>query len=100
MKNTSKLAGALNGAGARTAAPAVEHPDPPGLPGQDHPKTVSASRVGTVAITVHHPEIVRRTLKALAGEEGRHVDDMVAEALNLLFAKFRKPEVAPRKSSK
>ena len=58
------------------------------------------SRRTTKAITVHFPEEVRRQLKALAGEEGRHVDDMVAEALNLLFAKYRKGEVAPRKANK
>jgi hypothetical protein len=40
---------------------------------------------------------VRRQLKALAGEEGRAVEDMVAEALNLMFARYRKPEIAPVK---
>jgi hypothetical protein len=35
---------------------------------------------------VHHPEGVRRQLKALAAEQGRNVEDMVGEALNLLFA--------------
>jgi len=58
------------------------------------------SRVGTKPITVHYPEIVRRQLKALAGEQGRDVADMVAEGLNLLFAKYRKPEIAPRKLNK
>ena len=59
-----------------------------------------ASRRDTAAITVHYPEPVRRQLKILASEEGRNVDDMVAEALNLLFARYRKPEIAPRKVSK
>lgn len=58
------------------------------------------SRRDTAAITVHYPEPVRRQLKVLASEEGRHVDDMVAEALNLLFARYRKPEIAPRKAAK
>ena len=58
------------------------------------------SREHTAAITVHYPEPVRRQLKVLASEEGRHVDDMVAEALNLLFARYRKPEIAPRKATK
>jgi hypothetical protein len=52
------------------------------------------------AITVHFPEEVRRQLKAMAGEQGRDVADMVAEALNLLFAKYRRPELAPRKTPK
>ena len=62
--------------------------------------TRQPSRRDTAAITVHYPEPVRRQLKVLASEEGRHVDDMVAEALNLLFARYRKPEIAPRKASK
>ena len=56
------------------------------------------SRQDTKAITVHFPEEVRRQLKAMAGEQGRYIDDMVAEAFNLLFAKYRKAEIAPRKS--
>jgi hypothetical protein len=55
------------------------------------------SRVDTRAITVHFPEEVRRQLKAMAGEQGRDVSDMVAEALNMLFSKYHRPEVAPRK---
>ena len=58
------------------------------------------SRLNTAAITVHYPEPVRRQLKILASEEGRTMDDMVAEALNLLFARFRKAEIAPRKEVK
>jgi hypothetical protein len=34
----------------------------------------------------------------MAAEEGRSMEDMVAEALNLLFALHRRPELAPRKS--
>jgi len=60
-------------------------------------RPLQLSRRQTKAITVHFPEEVRRQLKALAGEQGRHVDDMVAEALNLLFARYRKAEIAPRK---
>jgi signal recognition particle GTPase len=66
------------------------------------PETVVArpqiSRLGTKPITVHHLEEVRRQLKALAGEQGRAVEDVVAEAFNLLFAKYRKPEIAPVKA--
>jgi hypothetical protein len=61
------------------------------------PRPLQPSRRQTKAITVHFPEEVRRQLKALAGEEGRAVEDMVAEALNLMFARYRKPEIAPVK---
>jgi predicted HicB family RNase H-like nuclease len=58
------------------------------------------SRRDTKAITVHFPEEVRRQLKSMAAEEGRSMEDMIAEALNLLFVSYRKPELAPRKSGK
>ena len=63
-------------------------------------QTKQLSRRDTAAITVHYPEPVRRQLKVLASEEGRTMDDMVAEALNLLFARYRKGEIAPRKDAK
>jgi len=55
------------------------------------------SRRGTKAITVHFPEEVRRQLKAMAGEQGRDVSDLIAEGLNLLFARYNRLEIAPRK---
>jgi|HubBroStandDraft_3_1064219.scaffolds.fasta_scaffold406733_1 hypothetical protein len=50
-----------------------------------------AFKSGAPKITVHRPE-------AVAAEQNRTVDDMVAEALNLLFAKYRKAEIAPRET--
>jgi hypothetical protein len=104
MKKAGALASALRDSGATVASPAPVHaPSPP-------PRTAPAvleragatqtSRLGTKAITVHFPEEVRRQLKTLAAEEGRNIEDMVAEALNLLFAKYRKAELAPRKAAK
>lgn len=58
------------------------------------PTKPQASRVGMKAITVYHPEIVHRTLKIIAAEEGRTVEDLTAEAFNLLFRTYRKAEVA------
>jgi len=43
---------------------------------------------------------VRRQLKAMAGEQGRDVADLVAEGLNLLFARYQRAELAPRKFNK
>ena len=54
------------------------------------------SRVGTVPITGHFPEEVRKQLKILAITEGKTVQLMMAEALNELFAKYGKPEIAPK----
>lgn len=104
MKKTGALASALRSSGATlpaaSIAPAIQEEPPTQERMTVAPKPLQPSRRDTKAITVHFPEVVRRQLKALAGEQGRHVDDMVAEALNLLFVKCRKPEVAPRKVTK
>jgi Antitoxin-like ribbon-helix-helix len=97
MKKAGALANALRSNGGNVAAPApspssvVPEATPPGM------EKAQPSRRETKPITVHFPEQVRRQLKALAAEEGRHVEDMVAEGLNLLFARYRRPEIAPRK---
>ncbi len=62
---------------------------------EEAPRKVQPSRQQTKAITVHYPPPVRQQLKILAAEQGRTIDDMVAEALNDLFVKYRKPEIAP-----
>lgn len=102
MKKAGALASALRSSGATLPAVSIAHeePLPRGSEAVVGVRPVQPSRRETKAITVHFPEEVRRQLKALAGEQGRHVDDMVAEALNLLFAKYRKAEIAPRKVSK
>lgn len=56
-------------------------------------------REGTVAITAHLPPGVRQQLKAIALEQGTTVQNLVAEALNDLFAKHGKPEIAPVEAS-
>ena len=118
MKKAGALASALRSSGATVASPAAT-PEPAPLPAvpmalaSERAMAPTAelvparpgpaaqpSRAGTKAITVHFPEEVRRQLKTLAAEEGRNIDDMVAEALNLLFVKYRKAELAPRKANK
>ena len=102
---SSSLKNALGRSGGKLAGVTSAPPDVvaqaeavsvPSMP----PAVRQPSRRDTAAITVHYPEPVRRQLKVLASEEGRNVDDMVAEALNLLFARYRKAEIAPRKASK
>ena len=96
MKKPTALASALRNSGATVAAsPAPERPAPPEtLPAS------ALSRRDTKAITVHFPEEVRRQLKSMAAEEGRSMEDMIAEALNLLFVRYRRTELAPRKAGK
>lgn len=98
----------MNTAGTVSGALGGDHPSAaaadPAEDGSSAPAAVQPgaqpSRTGTKAITVHFPEAVRRQLKAMAGEQGRDVADVVAEGLNLVFVKYQKPPLAPRKSYK
>lgn len=49
----------------------------------------------TSPITVHFPKQVRDQIKILAIEKDTTLHALVAEALNDLFAKYGKPEIAP-----
>jgi hypothetical protein len=97
MKKAGALASALHRSGATVAAaiPVAANEPAPVTIEPAAPKAAQPSRKGTKPITVHHPEEVRRQLKTLAAEQGRNIEDMVAEAFNLLFAKYRKAEFAP-----
>ncbi len=98
MKKPNALANALRNSGSTVAA-SPEASEPVAPPLAALPRAQAPSRQATKAITVHFPEDVRRQLKSMAAEQGRSMEDMVGEGLNLLFARYRKPELAPRKSS-
>jgi hypothetical protein len=51
---------------------------------------------GAKPITVHFPQPVRDQLRLIAAEQGRPMQSVIAEAYNDLFAKYGKPEIAPR----
>jgi hypothetical protein len=53
------------------------------------------SRAGAVQVAAFFPEGVRAQLKMMAAEQRRDVQDLLAEGLNLIFAKYGKPEIAP-----
>ena len=53
------------------------------------------TRVGTKQVAAHFPEDVAWQLRALAVDRKTTVQNLLAEALNDLFAKYGKPEVAP-----
>ncbi len=96
MKKPGALASALRNSGSIVAASLQTNVKV--APPSDPPRQPTApSRLATKAITLHFPESVRRQLKSLAAEEGRSMEDMAAEAFNLLFARYRKAEIAPRK---
>lgn len=102
MAKQSALGAALRSTkAARPPAPAAAaRPVPPAADATafdvQRPKApVPPSRVGTKAITVHFSSDVRRQLKSLAADLELDVQDLVAEGLNLVFAKYGRPEIAP-----
>ena len=52
-------------------------------------------RAGTKAVTGHFPPAVRQQLRLLAAEQDRTMESLLAEALNMLFSAYNKPEIAP-----
>ena len=52
------------------------------------------SRRGKKAITGYYDPAVRQQLAVLAAEEGRSQNDLLAEALNMLFERYRKSPIA------
>ena len=58
-------------------------------------KIASRTRIGTKQIAAHFPEDVAWQLRALAVDRKTTVQNLMAEALNDLFAKHGKPEIAP-----
>lgn len=70
--------------------PAVP-PEAPAMTGRAAPRT----RIGTKQIAAHFPEDVAWQLRALAVDRKTTVQNLMAEALNDLFAKYGKPELAP-----
>lgn len=86
------LAGLRKAAGS-ARAPIANDDTLPVLP----TPVIPAAKADKAAITVHLPKVVRLQLKALSAEQDRTMEDLVCEALNMMFAHYGKPEVAPRK---
>ena len=68
---------------------------PAPLNGEAVSRVTSRTRVGTKQIAAHFPEDVAWQLRGLAVDRKTTVQNLMAEALNDLFAKYGKPEVAP-----
>jgi hypothetical protein len=58
------------------------------------PKLVAPSRSGRVLIGGHFAPEVQTALKIIAAEERTTIQALLAEAINTVFAKRHKPEVA------
>lgn len=92
----SALASAAGSVRARPQ-PSVQDNTPPVIEEAPRPTrtAVAPSRAGTKPITGFYPGEVRVQLKVLSAEKGRSMESMLAEALNDLFAKYGKAEIAP-----
>lgn len=97
MSKRPNIAEAMREVAGSIRARPVAVPDPaPAVPeGRNAQRSAQPSRAGTKAITGHFPPAVRYQLKLLAAEQGRTMEDMLAEGLNMLFAAYNKPEIAP-----
>ena len=54
------------------------------------------SRVGKTNVTGYFPSSVKKQLRILAADRDTTIQELLAEALNDLFAKHGRPEIAPR----
>ncbi|MEQ1864533.1 MAG: ribbon-helix-helix domain-containing protein [Micropepsaceae bacterium] len=70
--------------------PARRQPAPQATP----PKAVTPSRSGRVLIGGHFAPEVQTALKIIAAEERTTIQNLLAEGINTVFAKRKKPEIA------
>src|SRR3954447_4238035 len=84
-------------AAAGSTRAAQDAPMAPSAPPGDHEnsRTKPWTRIGTKQVAAHFPEDVAWQLRGLAVDRKTTVQNLLAEALNDLFAKYGKPEVAP-----
>ena len=66
---------------------------PPG--GSGSAETSVVSREGKINVSAYFPPEVKASLRLVQAKRGGKVQDLLAEALNLLFAKYNVPESAP-----
>ena len=83
---------------AAFASAAIPRPDPVEAATAPAPRRTSeppqSSRAGKVQIQGYFPKEARRSLKTLAAAQDRTAEDLLAEALNLLFKRYGLDEVA------
>ncbi len=98
MSKQPDLAAVLKAAGSTrrrepAAPPVAEDPAPP------TPRPLASTRRGTRQVAAHFPEDVAWQLRELAVQRRMTVQDLLAEALNDLFMKHGRPEIAPLERS-
>jgi len=87
MKSSlAKDAGSVRAAAPVEAAPAT--------PEASSAKT-RPDRIGKSNVTGYFPNEVKKQLRMMAAEQDKTIQQLLAEALNGLFAKYGKGEIAP-----
>jgi hypothetical protein len=96
MANTLKKGAAQLKELAGTAPPVMQTP-PPAKQHKAAKKSDTGELNDTVLIGAHFPRAVRRSLAQLQADprnDGKKLNDLLAEALNDLFAKYNVPQTA------
>ena len=57
--------------------------------------SMAQSRVGKVNVSAYFPPEVKSSLRLVQAKRGGKIQDLLAEALNMLFTKYGVPEAAP-----
>jgi antitoxin-like ribbon-helix-helix protein len=97
-KNKNPLAKALDAKRTRKAKPAPAAA--PVAAATETARTVQPSRVGRVMIGAHYTPEVQRQVKIICATEGKQLQELLAEALNMVFAKYGQPEIATAANEK
>ena len=89
MLSRARPAAAAHNAGAK------EPPADLAAPTESRRLHFRPGREGKSNVTAYFPPEVKRQLRLLAAEHDTTIQNLLAEALNDLFAKNSKPEIAP-----
>ena len=79
-------------------APSAPKPSAPKPEPAERP-SIQPSRAGKTNVTGYFPPEVKASLRLVQARRGGTIQDILAEALNDLFAKYGVPESAPREQA-
>jgi hypothetical protein len=99
MNKRPSLVDVANAAGSTRRREPPASPPPAEEPAPAAARPLASTRRGTRQVAAHFPEDVAWQLRELAVQQRMTVQDLLAEALNDLFAKHGKPEIAPLERS-
>jgi len=65
-------------------------------PAENKPSKSKISKTGKVNVTGYFDPDVKSSLRLIQAKTGKTIQDILAEALNDVFAKYKVPETAPK----